>query len=294
LKESKGLSNQIILLKGISTSVLYYPKPYMRIMGDIDLLVSKDDQVILENICVKLGYEQTSEQPASFYETIHHSMPFYHQDKKVWIEIHTSLFPKSSQLSLEDAFDYEYIIQNTQSSEIENTPSTHISTPISLIYTCSHFVHEHNWGKGIIRIIDIIYILNKIEENNSWNALLLEVNGSITNSAYLYIILTFLHETEIFIVRKQVLQSLKIKQKSQNVFSLFILHKIMYKYILEGHDFGKITSINNINIIWNTLINSQCNPLTNLSMIIWNLLFPPGKTNRYSLSKMSSRVRNIF
>ena len=69
----------------MSMATQYYPKPHMRTMGDIDLLVDSGYQVELEKICMELGYHQESHRSAEYYDKHHHSIPFYHQDKKIRI-----------------------------------------------------------------------------------------------------------------------------------------------------------------------------------------------------------------
>ncbi len=77
------MTRDIILLKGMSVAFQYYPAPYMRTMGDIDLLVSSSRQEELGNICLELGYVCKSNLAEEFYIDHHHSMPLYNPSNNV-------------------------------------------------------------------------------------------------------------------------------------------------------------------------------------------------------------------
>ena len=62
-------------------------------MGDIDLLVTEQEQDPFEGILRSKNYLQRSACPPSYYTDHHHSMPFWHPRYGVWIEVHTRLYP---------------------------------------------------------------------------------------------------------------------------------------------------------------------------------------------------------
>jgi hypothetical protein len=84
---------RVVLLKGASTAIRYYPAPHLRMMGDVDLLVRKDQRTIFEASLRALGYQQRSSQPPEAFINRHHSMPFLNARRGVWIDVHTKLHP---------------------------------------------------------------------------------------------------------------------------------------------------------------------------------------------------------
>jgi len=105
----QDLDQPITLLKGMSISHQYYPEPQLRIMRDIDILVHGNDLATVENRLLSLGYHQKSALPPEYYRDHHHSMPFFHPQKGIWIEVHTQLFRHENPRAKIDAFSSESI-----------------------------------------------------------------------------------------------------------------------------------------------------------------------------------------
>jgi len=288
------LAKNIILLKGISTSIWLYPKPYMRIMGDIDLLVSDEDQPKLEKLCTELGYSQKSDEPSSFYENLHHSMPFYHPKKNVWIEVHTSLFPTSSPLSKENIFIKANTKTHTLHREFEGYDVVHLDISLQLVYTCAHWAQEHNWSKGIIRIIDILFIINNTEKIINWEKIFIWLDDSPVSANYLYLILSFFHKNELVNLPDGILNKVKEYTNGLNNFNLRLLHYLIERYLFKGRAFGKRFSINNATIIWNALLEPTNYPVFNLLSLPWKIIFPPQNPRRYSISFQISRIKHLL
>src|SRR5262245_28782952 len=98
LIKSEGLFPAITLLKCSSTGSEIYLERHLRIMRDSDLLVAPEDQAKLETILLGMGFRQRSTNSHEFYVGHHHSMPFFHKEKGVWVEVHRGLFPPSQKL----------------------------------------------------------------------------------------------------------------------------------------------------------------------------------------------------
>ena len=218
-------------------------------------------------------------------------MPFYHPEKKIWIEIHTSLFPLSSS---EEIFKPEHIFNRTFNSQYYTYNVKYLVKEFELIYTCAHWALENNWMKGLIRIVDILYILNKTDDKIDWNIVLTWLEKSPVTASYLYLVLSYLVNNNYISLPTNVLINLSNKQKKLNTINLFILHKLIDKYLIEGRQFGSFLTINNVDIIWNTLTQGSDIPLINLLQIPWNLLFPPENIKRYNLKFQLSRILRVF
>lgn len=287
-------TKSILLLKGISTCLRYYPEPHLRTMGDVDLLVSKVYQTHLEKICHSLGYLQTSHLPLEFYINLHHSMPFYHPKKNVWIEVHTMLFPLTSSVAYEEVFKIDEVLNQTCSINYNNYSFKILVKEYELIYICAHWAIEHNWMKGLIRIVDIIYILNTNNGDTDWNKILTWLKRSPVTASYLYLILTYLYKNDLVELPNEFIKKLSFIQNKFNSLNLIILHTLIEKYLVEGRKFGNVLTINNVTTIWITLTQGPSSPISNILRLPWNIFFPPDNPKRFNIMFLLSRFKKIF
>lgn len=294
LKSSPSLTKDIILLKGISTCTRYYPAPHMRTMADIDLLVEAKLQPELERICLGLGYRQESHMPAEFYDTHHHSIPLYHPEKNIWIEIHTSLFSDPATVANDNVFSIDHVFQQTISVDFKGFTTKCLNNEMELVYTCSHWAEGPSWIKSLIQMLDMLLIIKKSKASIAWDKLLSWLEHS-SSAAHLYIVLSLLHKNKLICIPNEVLTSLSKKQHGINGLNKYILHAIMSHYIFLGHSFGNVLTIDNINIIWSTLLLEKTHPVKRLFLQLpWNLLFPPNSNDRYSLLFQLKRIKSVF
>lgn len=291
---SPNLVENITLLKGISIALQFYPKPYMRTMADIDLLIDKKHEKELEEVCRQMGFQQKSELPKKYYDSLHHSMPFYHPTRKIWIEIHSALFPPHYLISNDYVFSLENIFKNKTHIILGEHNPGRLSSELQLIYTCSHWVQEHNWMKSLIRIQDILYIIRNDGKNFNWDTLE-NWCGNTISSSQLYLILSILDKYKLAHIPKSFLLSIFKKQRNLNKLNVLILHKIIIKYSFNNQLFGGIISSSLISTIWRSLILSKHSAYVNLLFILpLNIIFPPRTKNKYSPAFQISRIYNLF
>lgn len=124
-----------IFLKGSHLKQLY-PKSYMRGMGDIDVIVKKEDVNKANNILIKLGFKQTS-------KTTHHLV--YETIDKVNIELHNSVL---SELEEKDSL-FNNVWQHLDRDD-------NLILEYELVYLIKHLArHTRSSGIGIRSILDI-------------------------------------------------------------------------------------------------------------------------------------------
>ena len=124
----------LILLKGISIADQYYPEPHLRPMRDIDLLVRSESVSSVESALEKLGYVRRSKSglPSPFFEAHHHSMPFMHPRRNVWVEIHDRLFRPATLLGNSDVFGIDRLAKEARPSEFKNRRVNRLSPELQL------------------------------------------------------------------------------------------------------------------------------------------------------------------
>mgnify|MGYP003295677215 CR=1 FL=1 len=118
----------------------YYPKPYLRMMSDIDIIIAKDTIDKAGKILQRLGYEIQKNEYKSQLDA---------KRGNIYFEFHTHYFDGS------DKEEYEL---PEPFSEVPLTPLTMYK--LHLLHTIKHL---HNKGIGIRRIVDLYYIEERLK-----------------------------------------------------------------------------------------------------------------------------------
>jgi hypothetical protein len=248
-----GLLPPITLLKGSSTGSELYPEPHLRVMRDLDLLVEPKDQSKLETTLLEMGFRQQSSNSSEFYATHHHSMPFYHKDCGVWVEVHRGLFPPSDSLSQLPVFSAENIKAELRPSWLNGVPVTRLSDELQIVYTASHWALELKREGGLFAVLDIIYLLNKVRHSIRWEVIFDWVQHSAAGT-HLYLILSYLNQNGIIELDRTILAELFVRQKSFGRLNLKIAHSLITRYVVRG----KIPlAAGKVAILWGTLLRDQ-------------------------------------
>ncbi len=92
----------VTLLKGISIADQCYPLAHLRPMGDIDILVSEEHCIWIEEALLHRGYEPKAGYVADAGEP--HRAPLLDPKRGVWVEVHTALFPAGDRLLSDSLF----------------------------------------------------------------------------------------------------------------------------------------------------------------------------------------------
>jgi hypothetical protein len=267
LVRCKGRLSPITLLKGSSTGSELYPQPHLRVMRDLDLLVDPKEQPKLESILLEMGFQQQSSKNPEFYATHHHSMPFYHRGKGVWIEVHRGLFPPSHKLSRLPVFSLVNIGAELRPSWMKGIPVMRFSTELQIVYTASHWALELKREGGLFALLDIIYLLKEARQNIHWAKISNWVKDSVAG-AHLYLVLSYLNKNNIIELDSKILTDLFVHQRSFGMVNLRIAHSLIARYLVSGK-----TPISawKLSVLWDSLLLDQ-GPARNLVSASKNLL----------------------
>jgi Uncharacterised nucleotidyltransferase len=270
LNRCKDLLPPITLLKGCSIGSELYPQPHLRVMRDLDLLVSAKEQPILEALLLEMGFQQQSTNSAEYYAMHHHSMPFYHCAKGVWVEVHTGLFPPREKLANLAAFNSETIAAESRRSLLNEIPVMRLSTELQIIYTASHWALGLKREGGLFALLDTIYILRQAQRDVRWNLIFKWVQSSVA-ATHLYLLLSYLDEKDVLDV-DWILQELFVRQRSFGILNLKIAHHLITRYLVAGNipiAQGKVA------ILWQNLLLDE-GPAQNLASFCKKMVSPLG------------------
>lgn len=152
-----------MLLKGKRLKELY-PKPEMRSMADLDILIKLEQYNRIENCLLQLGLTRTGE---SDHEII------WSDGKFVSIELHKRLIP-----TYNPDFDGYFGLGWDRAAKV--SPDKHIyelSTEDEFVFIFAHFAkHYRDGGIGIRHMLDI-YLFEKAHKDMDWQYVESELAG---------------------------------------------------------------------------------------------------------------------
>jgi hypothetical protein len=262
----------LTLLKGISISEQYYPQAYLRPMRDIDFFVEEAYHPAVESILCQLGYRQQSPKPvpAETFEHHHHSMPFYHPQRGVWVEIHRGLVSGNQGVATDQIFRLEHVKSQLRPSEFQGRQVYRFSNEFQLAYISAHWGAGRTIVDGMIAMLDIIYLLRNAQEAIDWGLLRSWLQGS-TTALYLAILLTYLRKYQLIDIPPAVPQQLCIGQNRPMGLNLKILQLVIDYHVVAGKDFSPHCSAKDFDHVWRTLLLPGP-PIHNLILVMRHFL----------------------
>lgn len=292
LAASATMTSEITLLKGISTCQYLYPEPHLRTMGDIDLLIPVHSQQRLETILLGLGYRQQSSQPAEFYKTHHHSMPFFHPINHQWVEIHTALLSNRSVAS-DRAFSLMHVESQVVPILFHGYKTNRLSYEQEMVYIAAHWAFERKcFVGGVIPLVDMMYLIQKHGDEIDWDHLLVLLDGSQT-AVYLNLMLRFLQKFSMVNLPKKLMVRIASTQKYHLGISETILHYLIENYSMRGKHPGQIASEANLALLWDTLLRPRPAWL-NLISALWSVLSASNNPRWFSPAFQLARISRML
>ena len=292
LAVESGDSRKFMLLKGASLITDVYPVPHLRLMGDIDILVQEKDLAPVCAMLTKLGYEQYPDLPASFYENHHHLMPFRHPNSEVWIEVHSAIFPPGHPCATLPVFQADYFRRYHQPVMYQTHAFVRPMAELNLLYIITHWMLEFRVQDSAGQLLDIIYLMKKYGANFDWQIFAQMVDNRCT-VACVTIVLEYLQGEQLVAIEPRQLTRLRGKKSACGWLGRRLVCRLI-DGIFERrplvHDY---LGLNNVRIIWHALLCDR-HPLHNYLSLLYKLLFPPERTDRFSLPFQWSRLRRLF
>ncbi len=242
----------VTLLKGVSTSDQYYPSAHLRPMADIDVLIPEHTYESVESSILRRGYNRHLEyEPA---EDPHHGIPLSHPERRVWVELHTALFPIADSLRFNAVFSPSHIAAQSVASTFHGSPVYRLSDELQLVYIASSWMRDLTLSKihpsFLISLLDAVYLLKCSGRTLDWNGLLGWVDN-VMAIASLYVMLAYLSRHGFEPCSASVLSRLASGQDIVGPLQLRVIHAMLDHYLIGGRP--------------------------------WNYVFPPPVPGRYSV-----------
>lgn len=160
----------VIVLKGAALAELVYPSLGCRAMGDVDLLVHKQDLDKAEGILEELGYRELEQElcPQWYKDFHHHRAPRISQDGNLIIELHHHIIPLNDPVHIPISEFWERALP----THIAGRPCL-VFSPEDLLIHLSHHLSASNHFIGQLRgLCDISQVVNRYSQNIDWNQLI--------------------------------------------------------------------------------------------------------------------------
>lgn len=280
-----------VLLKGCSTARRYYPEPQLRTMCDIDLLVSPAEFVPVESQLRAMGFRQRSAKPVTWFDRHHHSMPFWHPQRDVWLEVHTGPFPPHYPLARDPRFSLDALAPMLLPVDVGGHAARVMSHELQLVYTGSRWSEIVNTQRGVFPILDAALLLRRQGDTLDWDRVCAMVDGSWAATA-LRLMLGYLDRWQLATVPHDVLRRLAASDRYSDRLSIGLLHQLITTFVIRGRRPGPILTRRNLRIIWSTLMRPQ-RPWTKFMALPMNLMFPPDREDRFDLAHAAHRLRGV-
>jgi len=287
------LSADVLLLKGLSLCQRVYPEAHLRIMGDLDLLVSPELRPELERVLPGLGYVQRSSQVPEFYVEHHHSMPFIHSRNGMVVEVHTGLFRPATRLAHGELFRPETIRRRSLVDDFRGFPVRRLDAETELVYLAAHWINERRcFGAATIPILDLALLIRRLPDSFDWDGLLTRMADSPA-APFIRVALGFLHDRLGIHLNPEIRRRLDRLRPPPRTVVDPLLHRMIDRHVMAGRAFGLFWTQNMANVVWDALLAPRSGWLNILSLP-WRLAFPPEQARRYDLGFQLRRWRSAF
>ena len=252
-----AIGARVTLLKGISISDQHYPTAHLRPMSDIDVLIPEPSYERVESKLLSLGYRRGADPRLLDH---HHGVPLHHPVRRVWLELHTTLFPKSSNLHSNSVFGAAQLASQTIGSTFGGRPVTRFTDELQLAYIASSWVWDLTLRKihpsFVAGLLDAVYLLKDSEKTLDWDGMLGWLDNEMA-AASLHLMLSYLCRRGLSSC--PVLTRLRSSQRLVGSLELRVMHAMLDHYLIGGRS--------------------------------WNLFMPPPVPGRYNLRRQLKKRR---
>lgn len=132
----------VIVLKGACLATTVYPRPGLRVMLDLDLLLPVDTMSQAVALLLADGYQPQGplgQVIADHFAVLHHLPPFRHPDSPIVVELHSAIAPPNRFY----AVDSKELWAHARPLQIETETAWGLDVEDLLLYTCMHATYRH-------------------------------------------------------------------------------------------------------------------------------------------------------
>jgi hypothetical protein len=164
LNEFQQRNIAVMVLKGAYLAEKVYGNIALRIMGDIDLLIPKQDLSRAYQIAIQQGYSPTFTFDLN-EEIVHrHSLPPLLFKGKPQVDMHWAFFPPNLPFHFDEDALWSQSNQDTLCGvNIHSLRPEHL-----LLHLCFHFAYMHRYMGQLFQLCDISQVLVRYQNSLDW------------------------------------------------------------------------------------------------------------------------------
>lgn len=286
----------VTLLKGISISDQHYPVAHERPMGDIDILVPEDRREAIETALILRGYDRSDFE---MDEGSCHGVPLLHHERKVWVEVHTALFPKEAALQNNHLFSPSHIASQSIASTFHGRPIRRLTNELQLVYIASYWLRDLTDNRihpsFLPPLFDAIYLLKASGQTLDWDGLLgwLDNDMAITS---LYVMLAYVCRSGLDESASRIIPRLAAGQDIVGSAELGLILAILDRYLIGNKPPPRLFRDLHATVLLRVL-GTLLTPGSHAAKLIWvpwNIVFPPLAPQRYSFRFQWQRISRLL
>ena len=160
----------VIPLKGAALAELVYGHIGLRTMGDVDLLVHKEDLGRVETLLEDIGFHaDESYRPRAWYRTHHHHIvPYVSPDHLLTLEVHHNISLATSRVRV----PVSELWTHAQGVHIASVPCTALSWEHMLLHLALHISDQNCFYRDIRGLCDVTEVVKRYSRSIDWDLLL--------------------------------------------------------------------------------------------------------------------------
>jgi hypothetical protein len=194
LRAGRATGVPVTLLKGISVAEQLYPKPHLRPMGDVDVLVPRAGYARIEAALLSSAYRRLDFPEV---EGLQHGPPLRNDALRTLVELHTELFGADSPLRLNGGALIAATVQQVGvvPSLFRGRPVNRLSAEFQLLYIAASWFNDlTNYPPHpsfLASLFDAVYLTKRYPELLDDDRTLAKVDNPFARAS-LYALLTYL------------------------------------------------------------------------------------------------------
>ena len=291
LDASTGLPGGIALLKGISVCA-YYPRPHLRTMGDLDLLVAPSSLVDFERVLRDLGYRPVDfGMEPGFYADHHHMRPFMHPQTNVRIEAHRGLFPPNRRIPDDGPLGPENVRAQLVDATFEGRQVYRFVAEMELLYAAAHWAYDMQLPLVHVGLVDSLMIMTCEGSGIDWDRVC-DWADTRETATPLCVLLGYLAHNRLVSLAERTSSRLSRAPKSMGRLGKLTLYRIVDTCLAGPSGWGPLTK-NLLEIVWQGLV-SPGPRWKKLYSVPFDLVFPPRHPQRFSAAFQIHRLRSLL
>jgi len=155
---------QVIILKGAYLAEFVYESIAIRPMGDIDILIKKNDLLKAEKKLIEMGYNLFHEYALEKTFINHHHLPPLIKSGAFPIEIHWTIGVVASSVTI----DINGLWERALPAKIVGVNALSLSLEDLLLHLCLHLTQLHFFDQGVRILCDIHETIRNNQEQIDW------------------------------------------------------------------------------------------------------------------------------